>query len=235
MNGIGSGGGFSPAPLGETCAMSIPDPPTAVRRDSASTEARAGGPAPRRARPCSSRDPAGRRARWPPASDRRARSSPSSSTTLPATSLLAALAIGLGFLLVDVAPADPRRSGTPTSRQRLARPHRSSAQRRLLRRLVDRRHPVHPGARDPVRRSARRSLRRWRVGGLIVGAILVEVATYRVASLIVHRERPRVPRLDHLPVNQSYPVRARRGVGRRLRRARAAALARTSARRLADR
>jgi membrane-associated phospholipid phosphatase len=48
-------------------------------------------------------------------------------------------------------------------------------------------------------------LRRWRVGAFVVAAILVEAATYRVASLIVHRERPTVPRLDHLPANQSYP------------------------------
>ena len=48
-------------------------------------------------------------------------------------------------------------------------------------------------------------LRRWRVAAFIVGAILVEVATYRIASLIVHRDRPAVLRLDHLPVNQSYP------------------------------
>lgn len=47
--------------------------------------------------------------------------------------------------------------------------------------------------------------RHWRAGGLIVGAIVVEVATYRLTSLIVHRERPQVPRMDHLPVNQSYP------------------------------
>jgi undecaprenyl-diphosphatase len=50
-------------------------------------------------------------------------------------------------------------------------------------------------------------LRRWRVFAFMVGAIAVEVATYRVTSLIVHRERPTVPRLDpeHLPVNQSFP------------------------------
>jgi membrane-associated phospholipid phosphatase len=48
-------------------------------------------------------------------------------------------------------------------------------------------------------------MRRWRFFAFIVGAILVEVASYRVTSLIVHRERPTVPRLDHLPVNQSYP------------------------------
>jgi membrane-associated phospholipid phosphatase len=48
-------------------------------------------------------------------------------------------------------------------------------------------------------------MRRWRVAAFIVGAILIEVVTYRLTSLIVHRERPDVPRLDHLPVNQSYP------------------------------
>jgi undecaprenyl-diphosphatase len=46
--------------------------------------------------------------------------------------------------------------------------------------------------------------RRWRVAGFIVAAIAVEAATYRVATLVIHRERPRVPRLDHLPVNASY-------------------------------
>jgi membrane-associated phospholipid phosphatase len=46
---------------------------------------------------------------------------------------------------------------------------------------------------------------RWRIFAFIVGAILIEVATYRVTSLIVHRERPTVLRLDHLPVNQSFP------------------------------
>jgi membrane-associated phospholipid phosphatase len=48
-------------------------------------------------------------------------------------------------------------------------------------------------------------LRRWRIAGFVLGAILIEVATYRIASLIVHRVRPTVPRLDHLPVNQSFP------------------------------
>jgi membrane-associated phospholipid phosphatase len=48
-------------------------------------------------------------------------------------------------------------------------------------------------------------MRRWRIVGFILGAILVEVATYRITSMIVHRERPTVPRLDHLPANQSFP------------------------------
>jgi membrane-associated phospholipid phosphatase len=47
--------------------------------------------------------------------------------------------------------------------------------------------------------------RHWRVAGFVLGAILVEVGTYRVASLIVHRHRPTVHRLDHLPVMESFP------------------------------
>lgn len=46
--------------------------------------------------------------------------------------------------------------------------------------------------------------RRWRVAAYIVTAITVEAATYRAATLAIHRERPRVPRLDHLPVDASY-------------------------------
>lgn len=49
------------------------------------------------------------------------------------------------------------------------------------------------------------ALRRYRVAAFVVGAILVELGTYRVASLLVHRQRPTVARLDHLPVQQSYP------------------------------
>ncbi len=47
--------------------------------------------------------------------------------------------------------------------------------------------------------------RHWRVAAFILCGILIEVVTYRVASLIVHRHRPDVVRLDHLPVNQAYP------------------------------
>jgi membrane-associated phospholipid phosphatase len=46
--------------------------------------------------------------------------------------------------------------------------------------------------------------RRWRVAAYIVTAITVEAATYRAATLAIHRDRPRVPRLDHLPVDASY-------------------------------
>lgn len=47
-------------------------------------------------------------------------------------------------------------------------------------------------------------MRRWRVAAFIVAAIAVEAATYRVATLIIHRQRPNVPRLDQLPADASY-------------------------------
>jgi membrane-associated phospholipid phosphatase len=48
------------------------------------------------------------------------------------------------------------------------------------------------------------ALRRWRVAAFVVTAIAVEAATYRVATLVIHRQRPDVPRLDNLPANTSY-------------------------------
>jgi undecaprenyl-diphosphatase len=47
--------------------------------------------------------------------------------------------------------------------------------------------------------------RRIRAAAFVATAGVIELATYRVTSLIIHRERPLVPRLDDLPVNQSYP------------------------------
>jgi membrane-associated phospholipid phosphatase len=47
--------------------------------------------------------------------------------------------------------------------------------------------------------------RHWRAAAFVLAAILVEVASYRVATLLVHRHRPAVHRLEHLPVNASYP------------------------------
>ncbi|MDX6547624.1 MAG: hypothetical protein QOG33_1174 [Gaiellales bacterium] len=47
-------------------------------------------------------------------------------------------------------------------------------------------------------------MRRWRVAAFILAAIAVEAATYRVVTLIIHRNRPNVHRLDSLPVNESF-------------------------------
>jgi undecaprenyl-diphosphatase len=126
-------------------------------------------------------------------------------TTLVGYVLLAAAAIGLGFLLVDVfLPVHAIGHSDEAVNQWLA-DNRSGS-------LSDASYigsslgdiPFIPGL-VILAGLAAALLRRWRAFGLIVGAILVELATYRLTSLIVHRQRPDVPRMDHLPVNQSYP------------------------------
>ena len=49
------------------------------------------------------------------------------------------------------------------------------------------------------------ALRRWLVAAFAVFVLTVESATYRVTTLVVHRDRPHVPRLEDLPANASYP------------------------------
>ena len=49
------------------------------------------------------------------------------------------------------------------------------------------------------------ALRQWRVAALFVFALAVESAAYRTTTLVVHRHRPEVHRLEQLPVNASYP------------------------------
>jgi undecaprenyl-diphosphatase len=47
--------------------------------------------------------------------------------------------------------------------------------------------------------------RKWRIAAFVVFALAVESASYRATTLVIHRDRPSVPRLEHLPVNASYP------------------------------
>jgi undecaprenyl-diphosphatase len=47
--------------------------------------------------------------------------------------------------------------------------------------------------------------RQWLAAAFAVFALVVESATYRATTLVVHAHRPRVARLEHLPVNASYP------------------------------
>ena len=47
--------------------------------------------------------------------------------------------------------------------------------------------------------------RRWRIAAFAVFVLVVESATYRVTTLVIHRDRPDVHRLENLPVNASYP------------------------------
>jgi membrane-associated phospholipid phosphatase len=46
--------------------------------------------------------------------------------------------------------------------------------------------------------------KRWRVAAFLLTAIAVEAATYRLTVAVVHRHRPRVARLEHLPVDASF-------------------------------
>ena len=47
--------------------------------------------------------------------------------------------------------------------------------------------------------------RKWRLAAFTVFALVVEAAAYRATTLAVHAHRPRVARLENLPVNASYP------------------------------
>jgi membrane-associated phospholipid phosphatase len=47
--------------------------------------------------------------------------------------------------------------------------------------------------------------RKWRIMAFVVFALGVESATYRVTTIFIHSHRPRVLRLESLPVNASYP------------------------------
>jgi len=48
-------------------------------------------------------------------------------------------------------------------------------------------------------------LRQWRAAAFFVFALAIEAAAYRTTTFFVHRDRPAVHRLEHLPVNASYP------------------------------
>ncbi len=47
--------------------------------------------------------------------------------------------------------------------------------------------------------------RHWRLAGFLLLALAVESGSYRATTLVVHRHRPEVFRLERLPVNASYP------------------------------
>jgi membrane-associated phospholipid phosphatase len=47
--------------------------------------------------------------------------------------------------------------------------------------------------------------RHWRIAAFAVFVLVAESATYRITTLVIHRHRPNVHRLDSLPVNASFP------------------------------
>jgi undecaprenyl-diphosphatase len=119
--------------------------------------------------------------------------------------LVASLTVGLGFLLVDgilaihaIASADEH---VPT----WLAAHRTSG----LTEASSIGTEIGSGFVIPavvVVAIAWLALRRdWRAAAFVLAAILIEVTTYRAATLLVHRQRPAVHRLEQLPVNASFP------------------------------
>ena len=47
--------------------------------------------------------------------------------------------------------------------------------------------------------------KQWRLAGFLLFALAVESGSYRATTLLIHRHRPEVHRLEALPVNASYP------------------------------
>jgi undecaprenyl-diphosphatase len=47
--------------------------------------------------------------------------------------------------------------------------------------------------------------RHWRLAGFLLLALAVESGSYRATTLVIHRHRPEVFRLERLPVEASYP------------------------------
>jgi membrane-associated phospholipid phosphatase len=45
----------------------------------------------------------------------------------------------------------------------------------------------------------------WRLAGFLLFALAVESGSYRATTLVIHRHRPEVHRLENLPVDASYP------------------------------
>jgi undecaprenyl-diphosphatase len=49
------------------------------------------------------------------------------------------------------------------------------------------------------------AFRRWRLAAFVLFVICIESGAYRATTLVVHRDRPQVHRLESLPVDASYP------------------------------
>ncbi len=128
-------------------------------------------------------------------------------TIVAGFALVATVMIGLGFLLVDVIlPVDAIRNADESVNEWFASNRTPTLDDVSFVGSMIGDMPFIPALVILTALGAA-VLRRWRVGAFIAGAILIEVATYRVTTLIVQRQRPDVPRLDpdKLPVDQSYP------------------------------
>ena len=107
---------------------------------------------------------------------------------------------------------------------RARQPHRSLAhrtadsRRSVVGRLDARGRRRHSDRRRRAPRRAFSLSRRWRLAAFTLFVICIESGTYRVTTLVVHRDRPHVDRLESLPVDASYPVGSHSRLGRAVRR-----------------
>ena len=124
---------------------------------------------------------------------------------LVAVAVIGALSIGLGFLVTHLLE---HAAGIGSANARAAvwlaahrTPHRTEAS--LIGSIVAGGVvlPIIAGVVALVCVAARE----WRIAAFAVFALAVESASYRVTTLVVHSDRPHVVRLEHLPVNASYP------------------------------
>ena len=119
---------------------------------------------------------------------------------------IAALSIGLGFLVTRVLEHAWGIGAAERALQRVARRAPDAGSARMPRWLGS---IVAGGVVLPIVVGSIALvcavLRKWRIAAFVVFALAVESATYRATTLVVHSHRPRVARLENLPVNASYP------------------------------
>ena len=119
--------------------------------------------------------------------------------------VLAAVAIALGWVLRDATCFPTMASATPTSTSNIwLAQHRTPTRNDLSYWLSGIGDVYAIPALVAITAILAAVTRNWRVAGFILAAIGVEAATYRVTTLVIHRERPDVLRLDKLPVDASY-------------------------------
>ncbi len=119
--------------------------------------------------------------------------------------LLAAAAIGLGLLLMDVLLGVHGLAHDDNQVDVMLAHHRTGT--------LDTASYVMSGIADlfaipavvAVTVLVAAARRHWRIAAFVLASITVEAATYRVTSMVIERHRPFVHRLDDLPVMQSYP------------------------------
>jgi undecaprenyl-diphosphatase len=118
---------------------------------------------------------------------------------------IAALSIGMGFLVTrvvehawSIGTVDERFNVWLAAHRTAARTHASLIGSIVAGGVVL---PIVVGSIGLVCAA----FRKWRLAAFAVFVLAVESATYRATTLIVHSHRPRVVRLEQLPVNASYP------------------------------